>query len=201
MESKMSLINVDKEYIDSYHFITSSSNDISITLLKEAEKINRKECVKELMKYVKEEYLAEEIEKGIFEFALVHVTIHELEHCLVENIYRNKMNDICENLDTSSEGIGNRTLLSSILRNEIKPVYIAFLAPEQLNPASWSAIIERQQRIEKISTNIGTTDLYECHRCHSRKCIIRQMQTRSADEPMTTFVTCLVCNNTFKHCN
>ena len=27
------------------------------------------------------------------------------------------------------------------------------------------------------------------------RCCFRQMQTRSADEPMTTFVTCLECNN------
>ena len=198
----MSFIDVDKEYIDSYHFTTTTSNDIPIALLKLAEKkIDRELGITELQKYVHERYLAEEIEKGIFEFALVHVTIHNLEFNLTENIYRNKLCDICENLDINNEEIGNKTLLSSILKNEIKPNHIAFLAPEQLNPKSWASIIEKHQRIEQITKNVMTTDLYECFKCHNRKCIIRQIQTRSNDEPMTTFVTCLVCNNTFKHCN
>ncbi|KAJ3487860.1 hypothetical protein NLJ89_g11672 [Agrocybe chaxingu] len=36
------------------------------------------------------------------------------------------------------------------------------------------------------------TDAFQCSRCKQRKCTYRQQQTRSADEPMTTFVTCTV---------
>jgi transcription elongation factor S-II len=42
------------------------------------------------------------------------------------------------------------------------------------------------------------TDMFQCSRCKQRKCTYRQAQTRSADEPMTTFVTCTVCNNRWK---
>jgi len=42
------------------------------------------------------------------------------------------------------------------------------------------------------------TDAFQCGRCKQRKCRYRQAQTRSADEPMTTFVTCTVCNNRWK---
>ena len=38
--------------------------------------------------------------------------------------------------------------------------------------------------------NTATTDQFKCSKCHQRKCTYYQMQTRSADEPMTTFVTC-----------
>ena len=41
------------------------------------------------------------------------------------------------------------------------------------------------------------TDLYKCYKCKERKCKVIQLQTRSADEPMTNFITCLVCFNTF----
>ncbi|KAJ1950597.1 transcription elongation factor TFIIS [Linderina pennispora] len=44
------------------------------------------------------------------------------------------------------------------------------------------------------------TDQFRCGRCKSRKCTYYQMQTRSADEPMTTFVTCTNCNNRWKFC-
>ncbi|KAI6698696.1 hypothetical protein NL676_018815 [Syzygium grande] len=36
----------------------------------------------------------------------------------------------------------------------------------------------------------ATTDQFKCGRCGQRKTTYYQLQTRSADEPMTTFVTC-----------
>ena len=42
------------------------------------------------------------------------------------------------------------------------------------------------------------TDQFKCSRCHKRKCKYYQMQTRSADEPMTTFVSCLNCGNRWR---
>ncbi|KAJ7086366.1 transcription factor S-II, central domain-containing protein [Mycena belliarum] len=42
------------------------------------------------------------------------------------------------------------------------------------------------------------TSAFQCSKCKQRKCRYRQAQTRSADEPMTTFVTCVNCNNRWK---
>jgi transcription elongation factor S-II len=42
------------------------------------------------------------------------------------------------------------------------------------------------------------TDMFRCGKCRGRKCTYFQMQTRSADEPMTTFVTCINCGNHWK---
>ena len=42
------------------------------------------------------------------------------------------------------------------------------------------------------------TDAFQCGKCKQRKTRYYQMQTRSADEPMTTFVTCVNCNNKWK---
>lgn len=39
---------------------------------------------------------------------------------------------------------------------------------------------------------------FTCGKCKSKKTTYRQAQTRSADEPMTTFVTCLDCDNRWK---
>ncbi len=52
--------------------------------------------------------------------------------------------------------------------------------------------------MEFKKNNMATTDTYECRKCKQRKCHIWQQQTRSADEPMTTFVTCAVCGNHWK---
>ncbi|PAV23366.1 transcription elongation factor [Pyrrhoderma noxium] len=42
------------------------------------------------------------------------------------------------------------------------------------------------------------TDAFQCGKCKQRKTRYRQAQTRSADEPMTTFVTCVNCNHRWK---
>ena len=39
---------------------------------------------------------------------------------------------------------------------------------------------------------------FKCGKCKSTKTTYYQMQTRSADEPMTTFVTCTNCSNRWK---
>ena len=44
------------------------------------------------------------------------------------------------------------------------------------------------------------TGMFKCGKCKERNCTYFQLQTRSADEPMTTFVTCLNCNNRWKFC-
>lgn len=40
--------------------------------------------------------------------------------------------------------------------------------------------------------------LFTCGKCKSKKTTYYQKQTRSADEPMTSFVTCYNCNNRWK---
>ena len=42
------------------------------------------------------------------------------------------------------------------------------------------------------------TDQFKCGRCKSRKCTYYEMQTRSADEGMTIFVTCINCGKRWK---
>lgn len=44
------------------------------------------------------------------------------------------------------------------------------------------------------------TDLLKCGKCKKRNCTYNQLQTRSADEPMTTFVVCNECGNRWKFC-
>lgn len=52
-----------------------------------------------------------------------------------------------------------------------------------------------QQRDVKIEVKDGD---FKCKRCGGNKCVYYQQQTRSADEGMTTFVTCTTCNNRWK---
>ncbi|KNC46881.1 transcription elongation factor S-II [Thecamonas trahens ATCC 50062] len=45
---------------------------------------------------------------------------------------------------------------------------------------------------------MAETDMFKCGKCKERKCTYYQLQTRSADEPMTVFVTCTNCGNKWR---
>jgi len=74
-------------------------------------------------------------------------------------------------------------------------------APVDRNPARWRAIIEKTIEQEKATYSREKTASIHMH-CSSCKCKTKcdyyQLQTRSADEPMTTFVTCLECGKRWK---
>lgn len=44
----------------------------------------------------------------------------------------------------------------------------------------------------------GATDIFQCEKCMERTCKYFQQQTRGADEPMTVFVTCLLCGHKWR---
>jgi len=51
-----------------------------------------------------------------------------------------------------------------------------------------------------IKRGAGISGLFTCGKCKGMKTTYFQMQTRSSDEPMTTFVSCLECGNRWKFC-
>ncbi|CAK7356763.1 unnamed protein product [Dovyalis caffra] len=63
-------------------------------------------------------------------------------------------------------------------------------------------ILEAKSLMKCVTGTVkkGTTDAFECGRCGKRETTYCQLQTRSADEPMTTYVTCVICNNHWKFC-
>jgi transcription elongation factor S-II len=47
--------------------------------------------------------------------------------------------------------------------------------------------------------NLGaTSDMFQCGKCKKRECTFYQKQTRSADEPMTVFITCKACGHEWR---
>ena len=135
------------------------------------------------------------IENNIFKYANEYTENNDLLK-YINNIYDDKINDILYNL---SEDCENKYLLNQILNNnEFNLNNIAYMKPAELYPENWQNIIDKINLIEEKKNNMATTDIFQCKKCKKRRCTVHQMQTRSADEPMTTFVTCVVCNNTWK---
>jgi len=99
----------------------------------------------------------------------------------------------------------NPDLRRRVLLGEIKPEKLIVMTAEEM--ASDQRKLENKQIKDKALFECergikpkATTDQFKCGKCGQRKCTYYQLQTRSADEPMTTFVTCVNCNNHWKFC-
>ena len=100
----------------------------------------------------------------------------------------------------------NKFLRSDIRNGKLKTSLIAGLPAEKLwtnGPYSTAIQESRQREADRLSrSKDALPDDYEgmfrCGKCKSKRTTYYQLQTRSADEPMTTFVTCHSCDNHWK---
>jgi transcription elongation factor S-II len=86
----------------------------------------------------------------------------------------------------------HRDLLETMSPKE----FVYSVASDQA-PQKWNDLIKQNQDQEKALYSKAATAsiLMFCRSCKRKtKCDYYQIQTRSADEPMTTFVTCLECD-------
>ena len=73
-----------------------------------------------------------------------------------------------------------------------------FLSPYQQLKMMRMAAAKEGMDAAQLAIKEGTkTDLLKCGKCKKNNCTYHQMQTRSADEPMTTFVLCNECGNRY----
>ena len=97
--------------------------------------------------------------------------------------------------------IKNEELFKKLINKEIKAHELAFMRHEEMRPDLWNDLLEEKKIKDenKFSPKVeASTDDFTCFKCKSKKCTFYQLQTRSADEPMTTFVTCINCGNRWR---
>ncbi len=144
------------------------------------------------------------IEKGIFNETIQFANTHKLEckwsNMYFTNHYISKARTVWANLNPEAY-IGNRYLLERVVAGEILPQQLAFLRPDELMPENWRELIEKRFKKDKLLGELdkaGATTQFKCRKCGKRECKFYEMQTRSADEPMTLFINCLNCGTSWK---
>ena len=115
--------------------------------------------------------------------------------------YKGKVRQLSFNLKDQK----NPDLRRSVADGLIAPKVLLDLKPEELGSderRSENAAIREAATAEAVrgQKKEASTDAFKCGKCKQRQCTYYQLQTRSADEPMTTFVTCVNCDNRWKFC-
>jgi transcription elongation factor S-II len=144
------------------------------------------------------------LEKAIYNWSIDQATVRNVvkkwDNPQFMQLYTDKLRSIYMNL-TSDGYIQNTSLLSRLQNKKIMAKDIPYMSHQEVHPDMWAPIVDAKIKRDKSKCEVNmeaATDEFTCFKCKKRKCTYYQLQTRSADEPMTTFVTCINCGNRWK---
>jgi len=139
------------------------------------------------------------LEKGIYNYSIKEAEKHKIikkwDNKLFVEIYLNHLRTILYNL--------TQNWIEEINNGTIQPHKLAFMTHQELNHKKWDKLIELKSIRDKNKFEINmaaATDTFTCRKCKGKNCTYYLQQIRSADEPMTIFVTCCDCGNRWKTC-
>ncbi len=142
------------------------------------------------------------IERGILNYIIDKYNVKHEWTCFHKDMYL--MRSVILYLNLNPESIIKNTYLIERIFNKDDLISDEFVfasaEPEILFPERHHEIKRLYSKeIEVFKQQVAEEDgMFMCGKCKSKKTTYYQMQTRSADEPMTTFVTCTNCNNNWK---
>ncbi len=164
-------------------------------------------CIKN-MNFLKELSFTEndiqELEQSIFEAAFDNSHKHYIacnwKSPQFRELYRQVVRNVLSNIHPQSPICNNR-LIKRVIEGEFKLHEIPKMTSYEMFPEKWFELKDKQiQREQKIleGNKSRATDQFKCRRCNKRECTYYELQTRSADEPMTLFITCLNCGKEWR---
>ena len=142
------------------------------------------------------------LEKAVYNYAVRQAKLLNIVRSWDNNsfidLYKNRLRSLVRNHRSPN-------LLSLLSANPIDWDKISRLSCHDLNPERWEKLINDKAEREKnmYAPKQGNTDMFICSKCKrqgkkANNCSYYQLQTRSADEPMTTYVSCLECGQRWK---
>lgn len=117
----------------------------------------------------------------------------------VNETYKTKMRSLFQNLKNKS----NPQLRKRVVSGDIPPKRFVVMTHEEMKSDERRAEDEKLQK-ENIDNAMMAAPKknfsaeYQCGKCKKKMVSYTQAQTRSADEPMTTFCECVNCGHRWK---
>jgi len=165
--------------------------------------IRNQSCGK-LNKIILNEKISRQIEQSMYNSTIQFSSENNIkknwENKIFKSLYLARIRSIYTNLKEDSY-LKNKNFKTKLLENDIDPKQISTLSNYDIFPEVWEELILKLSEKDKLKYELkpeAMTDMFKCRKCESRSCSYYEFQTRSADEPMTQFITCLDCNNNWK---
>jgi transcription elongation factor S-II len=184
---------------------TPDFKELTVDSTADSKQKNRRMVINAINKLINDSFVkADDLEKALYKASFqeaesLHVVPH-WENPLFVSIYSTLSRRVISNLcDTSY--IGNVRLIQRLKDGEFSLNELAQKNCYELYPEFWKELSDRRIMREQkaLEGNRGmATDIFKCHGCGKRECTYYEMQTRSADEPMTIFITCVNCGKRWK---
>jgi len=154
----------------------------------------RKTTIKELISHFDKD-TAIIIEDGLYDHTEQFCHHNSFYKMIATAIYKDNKRNILFNCERGGQTM--KRIKKSISKDEFNPYNLAFLRPDELDKDQWIRIIVRMNTMEEKLNNLPTVSWKPCYRCKGTEYSKYQLQTRSVDEPMTTFYTCKQCGKNY----
>jgi len=164
----------------------------------------RIQCVIKFDSLVDDIQTSRKIEQSIYNYVITTSKEKTINRSwlspIFTNLYDSKIRSIFANLKEDSY-IKNPHFLTKVKNKEINAESIGELPIYDIYPENWSKLLNDKIKRDKIKYELkpeAMTNTFKCNKCGSRETSYYEVQTRSADEAMTQFITCLGCSNHWK---
>jgi transcription elongation factor S-II len=156
----------------------------------------RESCAFQYNTIINDESCSKILEKATFNHVIkkcIRLRVNKKwENPLFADIYLVRVHSVYTNIKN------NPSLLEKLKSGIITPIQLGSMTYEEMNPEKWASRNQtKQTRLLNTycAENLqASTDMFFCRKCKTNNCTFYQLQTRSGDEGMTTFVTCVDCN-------
>ncbi len=153
-----------------------------------------------------EETLPKSIEQNIYNHTIRQAKIKCIERswdcsAFVKE-YKTHYLRIYYNVTTNKNASDIKHLVSI---GKIKPERLVTMTPRELYPELYEEYDLKTKKLLEYNSlankkNLGYESIITCGKCKSKEVEYYQIQSRSADEPMTNKCLCLNCGHRFKFC-
>jgi DNA-directed RNA polymerase subunit M/transcription elongation factor TFIIS len=164
----------------------------------------RKQIVDKINSVVEHFNKSRNIERSIYNYSIKKANenyiVKKWDNKKFKSIYFNKVRAVYTNLKSNSY-VNNKSFVERVKKNEIKTKDIANLKNHEVFPEYWKEKIDIKMKRDQMLFEMkpeSMTDAFLCKKCKKRECSYYEVQTRSADEPMTVFVSCLNCKTRWR---